>query len=183
MERERERKRERERENLTLLPAAGTCKQNPLLMIKNIEPRMLQDHESIQLVELNGLAAAGTRGRRMDRLRPVQLVELNGEAGRLSCLRHNILNPGCFKTMNPFNSSGCGRYLRAPHLHSIHQRVIDSGLVVGYHAGRRCLRDTYPESYITKYTIMRRKNSGAQRPPFSWSPKRSSGSSLRSTRD
>ena len=30
-------------------------------------------------------------------------------------------------------------------------RLIDSGLV-GYRESRRCSRDTYPESYITKYT-------------------------------
>jgi len=38
--------------------------------------------------------------------------------------------------------------------------VIDSGLVgstdwEGYHESRRCSRDTYPESYITKYTSIR----------------------------
>ena len=34
--------------------------------------------------------------------------------------------------------------------------VIDSGLE-GYHESRRCSRDTYPESYITKYTRIRRQ--------------------------
>jgi hypothetical protein len=35
--------------------------------------------------------------------------------------------------------------------------VIDSRLVwEGYHESRRCSTDTYPESYITKYTSMRR---------------------------
>jgi len=28
----------------------------------------------------------------------------------------------------------------------------------GYHESRRCSRDTYPESYITKYTSIRRQN-------------------------
>jgi len=43
--------------------------------------------------------------------------------------------------------------------------VIDAGLVgstdlwEGYHESRRCSRDTYPESYITKYTSIRRKSS------------------------
>ena len=38
--------------------------------------------------------------------------------------------------------------------------VIDSGLVgsmdfwEGYRESRRCSRDTYPESYITKYTLV-----------------------------
>ena len=38
--------------------------------------------------------------------------------------------------------------------------LIDSGLVGStnfhYHGSRRCSRDTYPESYITKYTSIRR---------------------------
>ena len=35
--------------------------------------------------------------------------------------------------------------------------LIDSGLVwEGYRESRRCSRDTYPESYITKYTSIRR---------------------------
>ena len=34
--------------------------------------------------------------------------------------------------------------------------LIDSGLWEGHHEGRRCWRDTYSESYITKYTSMRR---------------------------
>ena len=43
--------------------------------------------------------------------------------------------------------------------------VIDSGLGwlaerwEGYHKGRRCSRDTHPESYITKYTSIRRVHS------------------------
>ena len=37
--------------------------------------------------------------------------------------------------------------------------MIDSGLVgstdwEGYHESRRCSRDTYPESYITEYTLV-----------------------------
>ena len=35
------------------------------------------------------------------------------------------------------------------------RRLIDSGWE-GYHDSRRCSRDTYPESYITKYTSIRR---------------------------
>jgi len=41
--------------------------------------------------------------------------------------------------------------------------VIDPGLagsLGGYHDSRRCSRDTYPESYITKYTSIRRLCSG-----------------------
>ena len=34
--------------------------------------------------------------------------------------------------------------------------VIDSGWK-GYHESRRCSRDTYPESYTTKYPSIRRK--------------------------
>jgi hypothetical protein len=35
--------------------------------------------------------------------------------------------------------------------------VIDSGFLwEGYHERRRCSRDTYPESYITQYTSIRR---------------------------
>jgi len=30
----------------------------------------------------------------------------------------------------------------------------------GYHESRRCSRDTYPESYITKYTSIRRETDG-----------------------
>ena len=32
------------------------------------------------------------------------------------------------------------------------------GLREGYHESRRCSRDTYPESYITKYTSIRREH-------------------------
>ena len=34
--------------------------------------------------------------------------------------------------------------------------------VEGYHESRRCSRDTYPESCITKYTGIRRKNNGCR---------------------
>ena len=41
----------------------------------------------------------------------------------------------------------------------VSQLTIDSGLVgslwEGYHVSRKCSRDTYPESYITKYTSMK----------------------------
>ena len=43
-----------------------------------------------------------------------------------------------------------------------YRRVIASGLVGstdGYHESRRCSGDTYPESYITKYTSIRRQSS------------------------
>jgi len=33
----------------------------------------------------------------------------------------------------------------------------------GYHESRRCSRDTYPESYITKYTSIRRKHTFVSR--------------------
>ena len=39
------------------------------------------------------------------------------------------------------------------------------GLWEGYHESRRCSRDTYPESYILKYTSIRRK-------PHALNPKR-----------
>jgi len=49
------------------------------------------------------------------------------------------------------------------------QGVIDSGLVgstdfhwEGYHESRRCFRDTYPESYIARYTNIRRESHGLQ---------------------
>ena len=35
--------------------------------------------------------------------------------------------------------------------------MIDSGFWEGYHESRRCSRDTYAESYITKYASIRRK--------------------------
>ena len=42
-----------------------------------------------------------------------------------------------------------------------HNRVRDHTLVApfweGHHESRRCSRDTYPDSYITKYTSIRRK--------------------------
>ena len=34
--------------------------------------------------------------------------------------------------------------------------VIDSGCLEGYHESRRCSRDTFPESYITKYENIQR---------------------------
>ena len=59
-------------------------------------------------------------------------------------------------------------YCRANMAH-IRQSRPDSGLVFqaidsgplweGYHESRRCSRDTYPESYITKYTRIRRYKS------------------------
>ena len=49
----------------------------------------------------------------------------------------------------------------APHAGSPLPHMIDSGLVGStdwerYHNSRRCSRGTYPESYITKYTSVRR---------------------------
>ena len=40
----------------------------------------------------------------------------------------------------------------------------------GYHESRRCSRDTYPESYITKYTSIRRKKTDSSRAPRSHHP-------------
>ena len=36
--------------------------------------------------------------------------------------------------------------------------VLSQGVILweGYHESRRCSRDTYPESYITKFTSIRR---------------------------
>ena len=36
------------------------------------------------------------------------------------------------------------------------RRRVSCGALGGYHESRRCSKDTYPESYITKYTSIRR---------------------------
>ena len=42
-----------------------------------------------------------------------------------------------------------------PYQYERYAPMIDSGWE-GYHESRRCSRDTYPESYITKYTSIRK---------------------------
>jgi len=44
------------------------------------------------------------------------------------------------------------------------ERVERGGLWEGYHESRRCSRNTYPESYITKYTSIRRETVTALSP-------------------
>ena len=45
---------------------------------------------------------------------------------------------------------------RACRIHTLIDHTLVGPLWEGYRESRRCSRDTYPESYITKYTSVRR---------------------------
>jgi len=54
--------------------------------------------------------------------------------------------------------------VRAPSPHHVSSRACFFGLWQGCHESRKCSRDTYPESYITKYTSIRRFKTIIQTP-------------------
>ena len=70
--------------------------------------------------------------------------------------------------MYPPENERLFRCCRCPSRESSHPKVIDPGLEhtlagplwEGCRESRRCSRDTYPESYITKYTSIRRLKLG-----------------------
>ena len=70
----------------------------------------------------------------------------------------NHLNPYTL-TPSPATSELRGNNFKKSRTFNRRERVVHSGLIgwEGYHESRRCSRDTYPETYITKYTSIRRK--------------------------
>ena len=57
----------------------------------------------------------------------------------------------------PFSSCKAGCAVQTSQLMSVIDSQTRGTSLGGYHGSRRCSRDTYPESYITKYTSIRRK--------------------------
>ena len=95
-------------------------------------------------------ASERERARERQRQREGGALPLHQEEVRYLCLCLFALTSSCSPERFP-----------APKVTRLF-RVIDSWLWKGYRESRRCSRDTYPESCITKYTSIRRKP-GCQR--------------------